>query len=44
MSDGKQTGALNGVRVIDLANARAEMAGRVLADLGAEVIKVEPPE
>ncbi len=44
MSEGKQTGALNGVRVIDLATARAEMAGRVLADLGAEVIKVEPPE
>ncbi|HEY7268525.1 MAG TPA: CoA transferase, partial [Dehalococcoidia bacterium] len=37
-------GPLNGIRVLDLANARAELAGRVLADLGAEVIKVEPPD
>ncbi len=35
---------LDGVRVIDLTTQRAEMAGRVLADMGAEVIKVEPPE
>ncbi|MCY3923649.1 MAG: CoA transferase [Chloroflexi bacterium] len=34
---------LGGVRVLDLATARSEMAGRVLADMGAEVIKVEPP-
>ena len=32
------------MRVIDLATTRAELAGRQLADLGAEVIKVEPPE
>ena len=35
--------ALDGIRVLDLTNARAELAGKVLADLGAEVIKVEPP-
>ena len=35
---------LDGLRVIDLATTRAELAGRVLADLGAEVIKVEPPQ
>lgn len=34
---------LDGVRVLDIATSRAEMAGRVLADMGAEVIKVEPP-
>ena len=34
---------LNGIRVLDLATSRAEMAGRVLADMGAEVIKLEPP-
>ncbi|MGD9933827.1 MAG: CaiB/BaiF CoA transferase family protein [Dehalococcoidia bacterium] len=34
---------LVGIRVIDLATPRAELAGRLLADLGAEVIKVEPP-
>lgn len=35
---------LRGIRVLDLATPRAEMAGRILADMGAEVIKVEPPE
>ena len=34
---------LSDVRVLDLTTCRAEMAGRLLADLGAEVIKVEPP-
>ena len=34
---------LQDVRVLDLAGPRGEMAGRVLADMGAEVIKVEPP-
>ncbi len=36
-------GPLTGTRVIDLATARAELAGRILADFGAEVVKVEPP-
>ncbi|MFV0257378.1 MAG: CoA transferase [Acidimicrobiales bacterium] len=35
--------ALDGVRVIDLADRSAALAGRILADLGAEVILVEPP-
>ncbi len=35
---------LSGLRVLDLATDRAELTGRVLSDLGAEVIKVEPPE
>jgi len=35
--------ALDGIRVLDLATPLAEIAGRVFADLGAEVIKVEPP-
>ena len=41
MSDSE--GALRGVRVLDLTTARAELAGRLLADLGAEVLKIEPP-
>ena len=35
--------ALDGIRVLDLATPAAESAGRVFADLGAEVIKIEPP-
>ena len=35
--------ALGGIRILDLAGAEGQFCGRVLADLGAEVIKVEPP-
>ncbi len=35
--------ALAGIRVLDLATPAAEIAGRVFADLGAEVLKIEPP-
>lgn len=36
-------GPLAGIRVLDIATERAELAGRVLADLGAHVMKIEPP-
>lgn len=36
-------GALAGVRVIELASEHAALAGKLLADLGAEVVLVEPP-
>jgi crotonobetainyl-CoA:carnitine CoA-transferase CaiB-like acyl-CoA transferase len=35
---------LAGLRVVDLADEKGELCGRLLADLGAEVIRVEPPE
>ena len=34
---------LEGVKVLDLAGEPLAMAGRMLADMGAEVIKLEPP-
>src|SRR5882757_1668409 len=41
--DHDAAGALDGVRVVEFADERAEYAGLLLAGLGAEVIKVEPP-
>ena len=35
--------ALAGLRVIDLAGIEGQYIGRLLADVGADVIKVEPP-
>jgi crotonobetainyl-CoA:carnitine CoA-transferase CaiB-like acyl-CoA transferase len=34
---------LTGIRVVDLAGEPAAMAGRILADLGADVVRVGPP-
>ena len=34
---------LEGLRVVDLADEKGELCGRMLCDLGAEVIRVEPP-
>ena len=38
------TGPLDGIRVIEACGPIGHYAGRLLADLGADVIKVEPPE
>ena len=35
---------LTGYRVVDLADEKGELAGRILADFGADVIRVEPPQ
>ncbi|HEX3513476.1 MAG TPA: CoA transferase [Trebonia sp.] len=37
-------GSLSGVRVIEVGDQQGEYCGLVLAGLGADVIKVEPPE
>src|ERR1700704_4537659 len=34
---------LGGCRVLDLADLSGAVCGRILADLGADVVKVEPP-
>jgi crotonobetainyl-CoA:carnitine CoA-transferase CaiB-like acyl-CoA transferase len=44
VTDADHPGAnLGGLRVIEVADEQAEYAGQLLAGLGAEVIKVEPP-
>jgi benzylsuccinate CoA-transferase BbsE subunit len=42
-TDDALPGALTGVRVLDLATNAVAYTSRLLADLGAEVIRVEPP-
>ncbi|MHB1343179.1 MAG: CaiB/BaiF CoA transferase family protein [Thermoleophilia bacterium] len=39
-----EVGMLQGYRVLDLSGDIAYLAGKILGDLGADVIKVEPPE
>ncbi|MBI2533990.1 MAG: CoA transferase [Deltaproteobacteria bacterium] len=43
MSDDLQPSALSHLRVVELGGIPASYATRLLADLGADVIKVEPP-
>ena len=35
---------LHDIRVLDLTDESGAFAGRILADLGADVVMIEPPE
>src|SRR5579863_7740220 len=35
---------LNGLRMLDLTDEKGALCGKMFADMGAEVIKVEPPQ
>lgn len=39
----EERGPLAGTRVVDSTDERGELCGRLLADLGADVVRVEPP-
>ena len=41
---GGNTGALAGLTVLDLTGPAGQPCGRILADLGADVVLIEPPD
>src|SRR6476646_2697268 len=43
LQENSKAGALSHIRIVELGDIPASYAARLLADLGADVIKVEPP-
>ena len=43
MEKTNETELLSGYRVMDLADEKGVACGKILAELGADVVKVEPP-
>ena len=39
----QSAGPLSGLRVLELADEKGQFCGKLMADLGADVIKIEPP-
>ena len=42
-SDAGAAGPFDGLRILELANEKGQWSGKLMADLGADVIKIEPP-
>ncbi len=42
-SESELPGPLAGLRVLELTGEHAQFCGKLMADLGADVIKIEPP-
>ena len=48
-TDGRQqpnpeaSGPLSGLRVLELADEKGQFCGKLMADLGADLVKIEPP-
>src|SRR4029450_7719821 len=43
LQESNNSGALSHIRIVELGDIPASYATRLLADLGADVIKIEPP-
>lgn len=42
-SGGEGAGPLRGLRILELSDEKGQFCGKLMADLGADVIKIEPP-
>ena len=42
-SEPNEPGPLDGLRVLELSDEKGQFTGKLMADLGADVIKIEPP-